>query len=295
MRFTCDLRALTFLGWQEANWVLDVTDNREELVKGRMLLILRELWGSHDRDWPDAISHYMPLEAFKSIVANRELWLTHQCDLGATEEGEVHHANDIINAELQHKWLPKSIDRHNNDFWKLGTAWHHYCVCFCRSAEQPHMWRCYAGNGTGCAIVFSFSELVRLSAGGHAYWLAPMLYPRAEQSAMVVKMLRRNRKLFTSIRVPSNERDEFWREVVFRLGFGCGLRFKRERFSAEREVRLASAQTDAQQEFISAGKRRVRLPIDLATVRRVVRGPNSELSVAEIRDFLGLRGWKCLS
>ena len=59
-----------------------------------------------------------------------------------------------------------------------------------------------------------------------------MLYPHAEKSAMAVKMLRLSRGLATTIRIRSDERDNFWSEVVFRLGLGCGLRGSNGRDSA---------------------------------------------------------------
>ncbi len=156
-----------------------MTADRAKLVEERLREIQKQLWSSHDSNQPDEVSHYAPVDAFKSIVARGELWLTHQCDLGRDEPGEVRHANDVINAQLHRKWIPRSIDRHNHDFWGLGVAWHHNCACFCRAAEQSYMWRDYAGKGNGCAIVFSFSKLLDRCGGGLEYWPAPMLYSRA--------------------------------------------------------------------------------------------------------------------
>ncbi len=268
-----------------------MTANRQKLLWQGLDLIQRRLWSPHDGRWPYEISHYTPLEAFKSIVRNRELWLTHQSDLGATESGEMRHANRIINAELNRRWLPKSIDRHNSNFWGLGSGWHHYCVCFCRSGARPYMWQFYAGNGNGCAIVFSFSGLVDRSHGGQEYWIGPMLYSHAAQSTMAARMLRRSWKLSKRVQIRSDEKDEFWGEVMIKLALGCGLRFKREKFSHELEVRLGSNKRDETEQFMCGGKRRIRVPIVASTVCRVIRGPDSVLSLVEVQDFLYLHGW----
>lgn len=81
------------------------------------------------------------------------------------------------------------------------------------------MWEDYTLGGKGCAIVFSFSNLLDGCDGGQAYWLAPMLYDREAQISMVAQMLRRSRELATSIQIQSNEQDDFWGRVMFQLGW----------------------------------------------------------------------------
>ncbi len=104
-------------------------------------------------------------------------------------------------------------------------------------------------------------------------------------------MLRHSRELSAKLQIRSDERDEFWGEVMFKIGLGCELRFKRQRFSAEFEVRLGSAKPDETENFTASGKRRRKLPIDLSTVCRVVRGPNAEPNLLEVKEYLKLHGW----
>lgn len=71
----------------------------------------------------------------------------------------------------------------------------------------------------------------------------------------------------------------------------AGVRFKENRFSREHEVRILISRPDESGSFIEGGKRRMKVPIDLASVLRVIRGPNSEWSIGQIRGHLSENGW----
>jgi hypothetical protein len=78
---------------------------------------------------------------------------------------------------------------------------------------------------------------------------------------------------------------------MFKLCLGCGLRFKRQAFYSECEVRVALARTTEREQFTANGKSRMKLPIDVSTVVRVVRGLNAEQSLSEIKTYLESCGW----
>ena len=51
------------------------------------------------------------------------------------------------------------------------------------------------------------------------------------------------------------------------------------------------ARPDESGSFSAEGKRRVKMPIDLDSVLRVIRGPKAELSLAEVKGHLAVNAW----
>jgi|SRR5271165_2700980 len=113
------------------------------------------------------------------------------------------------------------------------------------------MWKDYANNGNGCAIGFDFDGLKHRSNGGQAYSIAPMLYERAKQSAMVAKLLRCGRSLSRCLQISSDERKAYWGDVIFEV-VKFGLSFKKESLSHERESGVSESRSTPQLFVVSS-------------------------------------------
>ena len=112
------------------------------------------------------VYHYCSLEAFKSIIENKCLWL---CDVQKSNDSKeclvlpetfrtLVETNDELNAMTEQRLL---LDRMLH--MVCNTARQTFVTCFSRKRDDLNQWRGYAADGTGLCIGFRKKYFVELN------------------------------------------------------------------------------------------------------------------------------------
>lgn len=129
----------------------------------------------------EIIYHYCSLEAFKSIIENKCLWL---CDVQkSNDSAECQVLPNAIADELEKRFhnhqsqLPY-LTLADKEYSRLLSILRNetniidqqiYSISFSRCADQLSQWRGYANDGTGICIGFNSAYLNNLSAYGFMF------------------------------------------------------------------------------------------------------------------------------
>lgn len=108
---------------------------------------------SEEEKLPDILYHYTDLNAFKSIIENKELWASNVLYLNDHSEGKFFGKAIIEEIEkkipisdIQCKEISQYITNISN--WKNLPLQDIYTVSFCENGDLLNQWLAY-GNGTG--------------------------------------------------------------------------------------------------------------------------------------------------
>jgi len=263
--------------------------NRNAIFRTELKRKQSEIWEAHDSQRTAELFHFTSPQAFRGIIENHELWCTDVRYVNDEREGD--HGMSIVQSVVRRKSVYKTLRNavlNSSSLFGLKDNWTSYISCFCSAGEQMHMWQNYANGGTGCALVFDYRALCDDENGGKLYAFFRVLYDEQEQIRQVERTVDHAIQLERSLDISGRQRREaFWTEVVFAL-MTCAVRFKNPKWSREEEVRLWVAGGPDVTPFEAGGKPRVRVGIQTASLKRVVRGPSAgdNLSIERIERLL---------
>lgn len=242
---------------------------------------------------PDVIYHYTSNDILLKILEDGALRLSSKHHLNDTQEGE-----QFFSLLSTHKSNP-NIRRLSSIRIALET-FEFFVTCFSTCGDRLSQWRGYAANGTGVAIGFKRSEIVRVIKGSHEALLYPVAYandvqqlPQARLTAIdalltsagepSLKALQSFAKERWSIK-PSGFSEEQEIRLILTINAHSGVLqpittgFKINYFSTATEVR----------EFCAFEFREV---TDKCIVDSITLGPNNRTNIMALNRFLKSRGY----
>jgi DUF2971 family protein len=74
----------------------------------------------------------------------------------------------------------------SDSLFGMKNNWTTYICCFCSAGEQAYMWKGYASDGTGCALVFDYGALFSGAQDGKRYGFFRVMYDRESQIRQIV-------------------------------------------------------------------------------------------------------------
>ena len=215
-------------------------------------------WGSKiSAMYPQTLYHYTSLEAFRSIIVNKQLWMTNIKYLN--DSSELIHGIDIaLSVVLKHlesndkssSFLSGFITR-NLTAETLSKMRMSACVAsFSEEADSLSQWRAYSSGGTGVCIGFKsefFANLIE-SHPQTSERLVKCLYQPSQKEAFVRDLIRDE---LTRLVVLSDSRGNL-RDVTSTIGniFGKlvinGPALKDMAFHSENEWRFVTPTNEDQ-------------------------------------------------
>jgi hypothetical protein len=105
---------------------------------------------------PETIYHYTNIRSFKSIVRNKQLWLTHYKYVNDTEE--IITGLTILDDEIKN-YLSK-CGQITGKIKLSNEIFDQYLLCFCGRLDNDHLWENYSKKG-GVVLGFSTAMLLK--------------------------------------------------------------------------------------------------------------------------------------
>lgn len=114
---------------------------------------------------PEILYHYCSVDAFKSIISNREIWLT---DLSASNDHQEglwisqvlkYYLENYPPKEFASDFVQDSIGRMDDLFETLRYDHNCFALCLSEKGDLLSQWRGYADDGMGFAIGFNRETL----------------------------------------------------------------------------------------------------------------------------------------
>jgi hypothetical protein len=264
----------------------------EQIVKQELLRKQNEIWKEYDEYQPTELYHYTSGSGLKGIIQNRQLWCTDVRHVNDPREGD--HGMAVIRSVLTRKSVYKKfveVVSSSTSLFGMKMNWTGYIACFCSAGESFQMWRDYACEGTGYALVFDYKSLFAGCQEGKDYTLFRVLYDRSMQIRNVEQILDRAIHLERELDIRRFDRDRFWMAVEFALAV-CAIRFKDSDWSREQEFRLWISGASNVTPFQAFGKPRLSIGLDPSSLVSVIMGrASTDPDRGQIRELLQQHGF----
>lgn len=174
------------------------------------------------------VYHYCSLEAFKSIIENKCLWL---CDVQkSNDSAECHVLSHAVADGLERRF--PLYNPQSSDPSLAETLYSHimsilrderdiidhqiYSISFSKYADQLSQWRGYANDGTGFCIGFNAAYLQNLQQ--HNFMFRPISYKSTLLNEAVNHYVQRLLELLSQfhdipvLKIPAHEQLDFFQE-----------------------------------------------------------------------------------
>ncbi|NJD69265.1 MAG: hypothetical protein C3F12_00540 [Candidatus Methylomirabilota bacterium] len=208
----------------------------------------------------DVFYHYTTHAGLEGILGSGGFQATYRMRMN--DAGEFDYARNVIYKALnevgRRRDLPnvaqslatytrKNLDKFLDDTTELSSA---YCACLTISSDHPEQWETYAKFGTGFAIGFNLSLLLKMQVpavqrGEPFIFCAPVTYNQRDQCDLVWRLVKAgicDLKTFAATCSQQSEhltalRDRITREIVVHLLTLIDF-IKAPTYDSEREIRL---------------------------------------------------------
>ena len=144
------------------------------------------------RNPPDTLYHYTTQKGLLGIIKDEEIWASHSQYLN--DQREYLHALGIVQEEIE-ALISTTTDPQRNSLLRdmssdvKGIETMNVCVCsFSKVRDSLSQWRAYCDPTPGFAIGFQGEVLAKATAN-QSFYLAPCLYLRSEQRALIRALL----------------------------------------------------------------------------------------------------------
>jgi hypothetical protein len=220
--------------------------------------------------------HYTSPDGLIGIVTGKVIWASDMLSLNDASEAAYPYRviEDVLDANQ-----PDVPDEYRNRFktqledytFRLYTP---FVACFSEEGDLLSQWRAYGEGGEGFALAFNFSWFSSLERDG--FRLQRVIYERARQEDLIVRLLQRVSSLLGAQAFSAEEQTRIWQGAAASLAPWI-IMFKDPAFSEEREWRLVNHTLMRATRFRRSGHRIVpylEIPIAYAeAISGVVRGP----------------------
>jgi len=266
-----------------------------EATKARFKEFQRELWLDHENDPPPELYHYTREDGFRGIITSRVLRVFDIGRLNDPTEGR--YSMDVFRRLVARKSVPaKVVDafRRSDTLFGVSEFWYQYVACFSQEKNSEHQWKKYAGVGKGFCLGIDSASLFESAPGNYA-WLK-ILYNKAEQEGKANSTIDHVINTARELDVPKRHLVDFWlsgRGAQSLMLSALHIKDPGQDSDKEREWRVLMLRPDRDGAKTAGefGNHYLELPLTSDLLRRVVLGPNCEMSLEAAESFLREHGF----